>query len=92
MKKFIFLVVIITALTLTAKHVIATRAHNFIMECLSAEEVELILEESVTPLKKEKQLEITKRALPCVRSKQNILEGVIFNALGGKLFYQIGGS
>lgn len=60
------------------------------MECLSSEEVELILEESGTPLKKEKQFEITKKALVCVGDKQNILESVVFNALGGKLFYQFG--
>lgn len=89
MKKLIVLFLLIAIFSIVAKEIIAKRTHGFIMQCLSSEEVELILDESVTAATKEKQLQVTKRALVCVKGKQSVVENVIFNALGGKLFYRI---
>lgn len=85
MRKTIYFVVVILLSAFLAKQITAERAHILIKECISQEEMEIILDESVDA-GKEKQFEITKRALVCVHSKQTWLERLVTKMVGIHLF------
>jgi hypothetical protein len=73
-----------------AKAIVANRAVVFIHECMTQDEMEFILDESVVPIEKVRQYELTKRALGCVGSKQTAVERLVTNVLGADLFPKTG--
>jgi len=80
-----FLVLVILGFFLI-KEVTAKRAAVFIQECMTPEEMTFILDQPVGPIKKEQQLELTKKVLGCVSSKQTAVERVVTSHLGADLF------
>ena len=77
---------LLVALTLCARHVTATRASAFIMECLSPEELALIQSDPSDEAEKKRQYELVPRTLACVHAKQTLPERVITRLFGLYLF------
>jgi hypothetical protein len=81
-----FLLVIV--LLLVAKEITAWRAHNFIMECLSAEQVDMVVSKEINQQSIDEQREFVGEAISCVQERQTYFEVVISEALGTFLFYR----
>lgn len=82
-KKILFYAIAVALGVWLAKELTAERARGFIKECLSQDEIEIILDE---PGNKEKQFEITRRTLGCVREKQSWPERIVTKTMGNRLF------
>lgn len=86
MKKLFLFMLCSTAVLYAAKYVTATRASQFIMECLSAEEVALIQSTPVTEAEQKRQLALVAPTLACVSSKQTVAERLVTRLWGIHLF------
>jgi hypothetical protein len=83
-KKKIFYSLIVVALgAFLAKEITAERARGFIRECLSEREMEIMLDEHAN---QERQFEIVKRGVACVREKQSWPEHIVTQVMGNRLF------
>lgn len=86
MRRVLYSLVLVMVGFFLIKEVTAKRAAVFIRDCMTPEEMTLILDESVGPIQKEQQLELTKGVLGCVSSKQTAVERMVTSYLGADLF------
>lgn len=86
MRRVIYFLVLAFVSFFLTKEIVAKRAAVFIQECMTPKEMTFILDESVGQVEKAQQLELTKRALGCVGSKQTAVERAVTNYFGADLF------
>lgn len=81
-------VFVVVLVFLLVKEVTAWRAHHFIMECLSPEQVDLVVTKRIYDESVDRQGKFVNGAIGCVAERQTYLEIIVSRVLGSFLFYR----
>lgn len=82
-RRLFILLICIATLLFGLKKYTADRTHRFIFECLTAEEMSIIMDDSADPLVQDR---IVNERWQCIHDKQSWVERVVLRALGPNIF------
>ena len=82
-RRLFILLICTAAVFFGLKQYTADRAHRFILECLTAEEVNIIMDDSADPLAQDR---IVNERWQCIYEKQSWVERIVLRALGPSVF------
>ncbi|PZA17486.1 hypothetical protein DNK49_06395 [Azoarcus communis] len=83
LRRVLIIFTFLMAILFSLKYYTAERAHRFIMECLTEEEISIIMDDSGD---RDAQDQIVNKRWPCVFQRQSWVERIVLRAYGPGIF------